>query len=226
MVGQAVGEVVLFGLGVALSPLAVIAVVLMLVGPHGRRSGAAFLAAWALALALVGTLVLLVADVAHADDDGAPAVWVSIVKLGLAAALLVLAAQQWRGRPRGDAEPALPAFLDGVDALGPAKAAGLAVVLAAVKPKNLLLTIGAAVAVAQTGAPAGGQAFALAVFVALGSLAPGIPVGIALTLRDRGAAILASARTWLVRENAAITAALCLALAAKLAVDGAGSLAG
>ncbi len=224
--GQAIGQVIPFGIGVAVSPLAIIAVVLMLAAPGGRVTGGVFLAAWALGLAVVGTLVLLVADVAHADDSGSPAEWVSFVKVALGALLLLIAAQQWRGRPGGDAEPELPAWLQKVDALAPGKAAGLAVVLAVVKPKNLLLTIGAAVAVAQTGERSGAQAVALGVFVFLGSLGPGIPVGIALLMRDRAGEILGRARAWMVRENATIVAVLCLAIAAKLIVDAVSSLAG
>jgi hypothetical protein len=224
--GGAVGEVVLFGVGVALTPLAAIAVVLMLDAPGGRRSGAAFLGAFALALASVATVALLLADVADADGGGTPARWVAVVKVALGVALALFAAGQWRGRPRADEQAELPGFLQGVDAFTPPQAAALAVVLAAVKPKNLLLTIGAAVAVAQTGADAAAQALALAVFVVLGSLAPGIPVGIALLMRARGDRILARAREWMIRENATITAVLCLAIAVKLLIDGIGALAG
>ena len=48
----------------------------------------------------------------------------------------------------------------------------MAVLLAAVKPKNLLLTVGAAVAVAETGVSTSAQVGALAVFVLRGRSAP------------------------------------------------------
>lgn len=217
-------EIVLLGLGVAASPLAVIAVVLMLATPDGRRSGVAFLLAWVLALATVGTVVVLVADVADADDAGKPATWVSVVKLIVAATLSYVAAGQWRARPTGDEEPALPSFLSGVEAFGPRKAAGLALVLAAVKPKNLLLTVAAGVAVAQTGAAAATQALALGAFVLLGALAPGVPVLVGLTGGAGGQQRLERARGWLILRNAVITAVLCLVIAVKLAIDAVGSL--
>ena len=62
-----------------------------------------------------------------------------------------------------------------VDGLTTPRAAGMAVFLAAAKPKNLLLTIGAAVAIAELGVSASAQACALAVFVFLGTLAPRHP---------------------------------------------------
>ena len=66
---QAVGEVLAFGIGVALSPVAVIAVVLMLVAPGGRLSAAVFDASWAMSLGAVATLALLLADGANARQE-------------------------------------------------------------------------------------------------------------------------------------------------------------
>ena len=52
----------------------------------------------------------------------------------------------------------------------------MGVALSAVNPKNLLLTVAAASAIAQTGVDAGSQAVALAVFIVIGTLGPGLPV--------------------------------------------------
>ena len=215
--GHAIGEVLALGIGVALSPLAIIAVVLMLAAPRGRSSALAFLAAWVLALAGVGTAALLVADVADADSGGA-ATWVAIVKGVIGVLLLGVAARQLRGRKDG-AEDELPGWMSQLDGITPARSAGLAVLFAAVKPKNLLLSVAAGVAVAQTGAAPAGQAVALGVFVLLGALAPGVPVGIHTLMRERGPAILAATREWMLRENDTIIAVLCLVLGLKLIGD-------
>src|SRR5215217_7982839 len=103
--GQAVGQVLSFGVGVALSPVPIIAVVLMLATPRGRVNGLAFLAGWVVGLAVVGTAVLLIANGGYASEAGAPADWVSILKLVLGVLLLGLSVRQWRGRPRGDERP-------------------------------------------------------------------------------------------------------------------------
>ena len=223
--GQAIGQVLAFGVGVALSPLAIIAVVLMLAGPKGRVNGLAFLAGWVLGLAVVGTLVLIAADGADASDNGAPANWVSILKIGLGVLLLLVAVRKWRGRPHGDAEPELPAWMKRLDTITPPKAARLAVLLSAVKPKNLLLTVAAALAIAQTGVSTGEEAVAFAVFLLLATLGPGIPVAIHVLMRDRGPDILMRMRGWMVSENATIMAVLCLVIAAKLIGDATSSLA-
>jgi Sap, sulfolipid-1-addressing protein len=198
---QAIGEVLAFGLGVALSPAAVIAMVLMLVAPGGRVSACVFVACWALSLGAVATLALLLADGADARQAGGPAAWVIAVQIVLAVLLIFVAAWQWRGRGGTAAQPELPAWMRKVDGLTTPRAAAMAVFLAAAKPKNLLLTIGAAVAVAELGVSAGAQAGALAVFVFLGTLAPGIPLALSLLMGARGAAVLAEVRSWMVREN-------------------------
>ena len=224
--GEAIGQVLAFGVGVAVSPLAVIAVVVMLDAQPGRAGAIAFLVAWAAGLATVGTLAVLLADGADASDGGGPATWVSVLKIVLAAGLLVVAVRQWRARPAAGGQPELPGWMSSLDGITPARSAGLALLFACVKPKNLLLTIGAALAIAQTGAAAAAQAAGLAVFVLLGSLAPGIPVAIHVARRERGAATLTAMRTWMERENTTIIVVLCLVLAAKLAGDGISALAG
>lgn len=43
------------------------------------------------------------------------ATWVTILKIVLGLLLVLLAVEQWRGRPRGDDEPELPAWMKTID---------------------------------------------------------------------------------------------------------------
>jgi threonine/homoserine/homoserine lactone efflux protein len=217
--GGAIGQVLSFGVGVALSPVPIIAVVLMLATPRGRVNGLAFLAGWVVGLVVVGTVVLLAASGGDASEAGAPADWVSILKLVLGVLLIGLAVKQWRGRPRGDEVPELPTWMKTVDTFTPTRSAGIAVALSAVNPKNLILTVGAAAAIAQTGAGAGGQAVALAVFVVLGTLGVGVPVAISVFMGERSTRLLRELHDWMARENATIMAVVCLVIGAKLIGD-------
>jgi threonine/homoserine/homoserine lactone efflux protein len=219
LTGQAIGQILSFGVGVALSPVPIIAVVLMLATPKGRTNGPAFLAGWVIGIAVLGTIVLLLASGASASKHGAPATWVSIVKIGLGVLLLLLAVRQWRGRPRGDAEPELPGWMKTVDTFTPARSAGVAVVLAAINPKNLLLVVGGAAAIAQTGARAGSQAVALIVFIVIATLGVGSPVAIYYLAGKRATKILGDLHDWMARENTTIMAVICLIIGAKLIGD-------
>jgi threonine/homoserine/homoserine lactone efflux protein len=217
---DAIGQVLSLGVGVAISPVPIIAVVLMLATPRARSNGPAFLLGWIVGLALVGTIVLLVSSGANASDDGEPATWVSVLKLVLAALLLLAALRQWRGRPRGDTQPELPAWMRTIDGFRAPKAAGMGVLLSAINPKNLLLTVAAGAAIAQTGAGAGTQAVALAVFVLIGTLGVAIPVVVFFAMGSRSEDLLDGMRSWMAAHNAAIMAVLLLVIGAKLLGDG------
>jgi threonine/homoserine/homoserine lactone efflux protein len=205
---------------VAISPVPIIAVVLMLGTPRARSNGPAFILGWVLGLAVVGTLVLLASSGADASDGGQPATWVSVLQLVLGVLVVLIAVRQWRGRPRGDAEPEMPKWMYAIDEFRAPKAFGFGVVLSAVNPKNLLLTVGAAAAIAQTGVDAGEQAIALAVFVVVGTLGPGIPVAIYFAMGSRAVHLLDEIKTWMGAHNAAIMAVLCLVIGTKLIGDG------
>jgi threonine/homoserine/homoserine lactone efflux protein len=217
--GDAIGQVLSFGVGVSLSPVPIIGVVLMLGTPRARVNGPAFIAGWVLGLAAVGTIVLLAASGADASQDTGPADWVNWLKLTLGVLLLLVALKQWRGRPAAGEDAELPKWMRAIDTFKPGKAAGLGVLLSAANPKNLLLAVGAAAAIAQTGATTGDQALALAVFVLIGTLGPGLPVALYVAMGERSKHTLDHVKAWMGTHNAAIMAVLCLVLGAKLVGD-------
>lgn len=217
--GEAIGQVLPLAVVVALSPIPIVGVVLMLSTPRGRANGPAFVAGWIVGLAVLGTLVLLISGGAGASSGGQPADWVSWLKLLLGAVLLRLALKQWRGRPRAGEEASLPSWLRSVDHFTASRASALGIGLSAVNPKNLVLVVSAGAAIAQTGIPAGEQAVALAVFVLIGTLGPGIPVALYLAMGDRSKRILGEMKDWMAHNSAVIMAVICLVIAAKLIGD-------
>jgi threonine/homoserine/homoserine lactone efflux protein len=221
---EAIGHVLSLGVGVALSPVPIIAVVLMLGTPRARANGPAFVLGWVAGLAVAGTVILLVSSGADASDGGDPATWVGVLKIALGLLLLLVAARTWQVRPRGGREGALPKWMQTIDTFTASKALGFGALLSGVNPKNLLLTVGAAAAIAQTGVPAGEQAVALAVFIVVGTLGPGIPVAIYFAMGERAERLLDNLKAWMGAHNAAIMAVLCLVIAAKLIGDGIAAL--
>ncbi|HEX2302869.1 MAG TPA: GAP family protein [Gaiella sp.] len=197
----------------------IIAVILMLVTPRARTNGPAFILGWLVGLAIVGTIVLLVAGPTDASDDGEAATWADVLKLVLGALLVLVALRQWRGRPHGDEEPPAPKWMGAIDDFTPPKAAGAGAVLAGANPKNLLLAVGAATLIAQTGIPGGEQAVAYAVFALIGTIGVGAPVVIYFALGDRAGPILERLKQWMAHNNSVIMAVICLVIGAKLIGD-------
>jgi threonine/homoserine/homoserine lactone efflux protein len=205
--------------GVAISPLPIVAVVLMLVSARGRGNGPAFLAGWIVGVAGAGGILLLIAGGAGAHENGQPAGWVNWLKLALGLGLLLVAARQWRGRPHAGEEAPTPRWMGTLDTFTPPKSAGAAIVLSALNPKNLLLIVAGMAAIAQTGIPAGQQIVALVVFTLIASVGVAAPVAIYFALGDRSADVLDRLKTWMAHNNAVIMSVLLLLLGAKLIGD-------
>src|SRR3954463_342242 len=106
--GEAIGQMLPAAVGVAISPLPIVAVVLMLVSRRGRANGPAFVVGWVVGLAIVGAIVLAVSSGAGASGSGEPATWVSVLKLALGALLLLVGVRGWRGRPRDHGQASMP----------------------------------------------------------------------------------------------------------------------
>ncbi|HEY1665558.1 MAG TPA: GAP family protein [Trebonia sp.] len=109
--GQAIGGSLALAVGVALSPVPIIAVVLMLTSRRARANGPLFVLGWLAGLAVVGAIVLSVSGPAGASSSGSPATWVSWVKVVLGLLLLVVAARQFRGRPGDGQQAHLPKWM-------------------------------------------------------------------------------------------------------------------
>jgi hypothetical protein len=224
--GQAIGQSLPFAIGIALSPLPIIAVVLLLTTPRAATNGPAFVAGWLLGLGVVGAIVLLLAGPADADTAGAPATWVGWLKLALGVLLLLVAVREFRARPREGEKPAMPKWMGALGKLKPGATLGLAAVLAAANPKNLLLAVGGAVAIAQTGISGSQQVIAYVLFALIATIGVGIPVGIYIIMRDRSQALLARLNDWMAHNNATVMSVLCLIIGVKLIGDAISALIG
>ncbi len=222
--GDAIGQILPFAVGVALSPIPIVAVVLMLVTRRARSNGPAFVAGWLTGLAIVGAIVLSISSGAGATDSSGPATWVSVLELVLGLLLLLVAIRQWRGRPKGDEEAATPKWMATIDSFGPGKAYGAGAVLSGANPKNLLLAVGAAAAIAKTGVSTSEEIVSYAVFAVLATLGVAIPVVLYFVMGERSKAILEGLKDWMEQHNAAIMAVLCLVIGAKLIGDAIGGL--
>ena len=224
--GQAIGGSLPLAIGIALSPIPIIAVVLMLTSRRAKLNGPAFVLGWLIGLGIVGAVVLLLAGPDGASKSGSPAIWVSWLKAVLGIGLLLVAARQFRSRPRGGEEPSMPKWMTTIDKTSPIAALGLAAVLSGANPKNLLLAVGGATVITQTGIPAGRQVIAYLVFALIATLGVGVPVGIYFAMGDRSQKVLVGLKDWMSQYNAIIMAVLCLIIAAKLIGDGISGLTG
>ena len=200
--GDAIGSVLPLAVGVAISPLPVMAVILILFTPKARSNGPAFVAGWVLGLAVAATVTLVIAGPQNFNESG-PTKAAAVFHLALGALLVVLGARRWHTRPAPGELPTPPKWMTRIATLSALQALGLAALLAGLNPKNLVLTISAAVSVAQNELPADETVAVMSIYIVIASLTVAAPVSLLIFAPKRAQPILDSWRTGLA-EHAVI----------------------
>src|SRR4051794_5092597 len=118
---EGVSEILTSAVGVAISPVPIVAVTLMLFSQRARANGPAFLVGWVVALVTVSGVAYVLADNADAATDGTAADTIAWGKVSFGVLFLGLGVRTWRRRPAPGAQRELPKWMAGIDALNPAR---------------------------------------------------------------------------------------------------------
>lgn len=215
-----ISDVLAYAVGTAISPVPIIAVILMLFSARARVNGPVFLLGWAIALTVVSSLGYLLSDAGDAAADSTAADSVNWFQIVIGVLFLLLAVRTWRRRPAEGAEAEMQKWMAGIDSFPPGRAFVLALLLAGVNPKNLLLGLGAGSSLAVQRPSATVAAVSIAVFVAVGSLTIAGPVGYYLVGKDRAKTQLDATKDWLTVHNSAVMTVLFVVLGVNLIAKG------
>jgi threonine/homoserine/homoserine lactone efflux protein len=221
--GSTVGEILPLAVGIAISPIPIIAAILMLLSPKAKGTSLGFLFGWLVGIIAAIVVFTLLSSVLAQPADG-PSTVVGVIKIVLGALLLLLAVKQWRSRPAKGETAALPKWMGAIDSMTPAKALVLGFLLSAVNPKNLLMAASAGVVVGGAGLTLGEQVAVIAVFTVIAASTVLVPVIAYLAASAKMAAPLERLRVWLVDNNATIMAVLLLVIGVAVVGKGIGSL--
>ncbi|GAA1858318.1 GAP family protein [Microbacterium koreense] len=217
-----IGDILPLALGVAISPIPIIAAILMLLSPKARVTGVGFLLGWVLGIVIAVTIFTLISAVLpDATSDAATPIR-AIIHLVAGLALVILAVRRWRGRPRGDGVPELPKWMRAIDTITFPGALGLGFLLSGVNPKNLLLGASAGVDIGAATLATGPLIVVIAVYTIIAASTVLVPVVAYLFAADRLREPLDRLRLWLSRENAVIMAVLLLVIGVMLIGKGIG----
>lgn len=215
MLDDAIGDLLPSALAVALSPIPIVAIVLVLGAPRARTAGPAFLLGWVAGLVAVSVVVVLVLGGGEDDQTG-----VNWFKVAIGVVFLLMAAMQWKKRPTDGEELVTPSWMTTITAASPGRAAVIGATLSAANPKNLALTLAASASIAEAGLSRVDTVIAVAAFVALGSVAVAGAVLSYLISPGRAARPLEAVRQFMAQNNAVIMMVVLLLLGAKLLGDG------
>jgi threonine/homoserine/homoserine lactone efflux protein len=220
---SALGDLLPAALGVAISPLPIIATILMLMSQRAKITAPAFALGWMLGITLVLVVVLVAAgpDGIDTDSSSDTTYW---IKLALGLLFLLLGANTFRKRPRSGEPAPPPKWMASLDRTTPVVAFGLGALLSALNPKNLALSLTGGLAIASNGLSTGQTVVCVVVFVAIGSLLVVGPVIAFLIAGDKMAKPLQALKDFMQEHNSAIMTALLAVLGLSNLGKGLGGL--
>jgi hypothetical protein len=218
-----IGEILPLAIGVAISPIPIIAAILMLLSPKAKSTSVAFLVGWIFGIVVAVVVFTLLSSVLPQDEAGDPSPAAGVIKIVLGLLLLVVALRQWRGRPAEGEQGALPKWMSAIDSMTPVKGLALGFLLAAVNPKNLLLAGSAGLILGSAQLAFGEDAVVVIIYTLLAGCTVLIPVIAYLVASPRMREPLEKLRKWLVGNNATIMAVLLLVIGASMIGKGLGS---
>jgi threonine/homoserine/homoserine lactone efflux protein len=224
--GTAIGDILPLAIGVALSPLPIVAVILMLFSKNARSTSLGFLIGWFLGVTIVASVVVFASNPAQQATGGEDSPLTAIIHLALGLLLLFLAYRDWRKRPKPGEEVAMPKWMSSIDSMTTGKALVLGALLSGVNPKNLALIVGAGVAIASAGLTSTQTIIILIIFILLCCVTVAAPVVIYLVMGDKATPTLNSWKAWLVHNNAVVMMVILFLFGVKLLADGLGALIG
>lgn len=220
--GSVIGDLLPLAVGVAISPIPIMAAILMILSKNAGGAAKGFAVGWVAGILIVTTVVTLIVGSLDSSRDKEPSATASWIKIVLGLALVALAVRQWRAR----SDTAVPGWMQAIDSLTTAKATGLGALLSGVNPKNLLLCMSAGLAIGAEGLGTGGVIAAIVVFTLLASTTVLAVVIGYLVATDRLRPTLNSLREWLQANNHAVMAIVLVVMGAVVVGKGLGGLSG
>ena len=136
----------------------------------------------------------------------------------------IAAVKKFRGRPRAGEEGSLPKWMNGIAGYPPGKALGAGVALGALNPKNLIVGLASAAAIAAGGLSAKEEVVAGAVYVLVAVLGVVAPIVVMLSLGDRAHEVLEGWNVWLRQHNATVMSVLFVVFGVVLIGQGIGGI--
>lgn len=212
------GDLIPYAVPVALSPLPIIAAVMLLLAPSGPSGALGFVAGrFGALLGLSFVVALLAAEVAGPWGGAERGGW---LRIGVGCLLLVGAGVVLRRRIRNGATPAPSGWMQSIGDATPGRAARLGVALTALNLKEVAFAAGAGLIVGGAAVPPAQALLASLVFAGLACLGVIAPTAWRLADPEGSRAGLGAAQAWLARNKALLAAAVLVAIGVNLIGSG------
>ena len=202
---------------IAISPVPILAVIMMLLTDRERANPLAFLAGWMCILTVLVTGAIL----SGVDSvSTTPSKTVAVVFVVVAVGLIALAVHEWRRRPRKGEPQRIEPWTKFLHTVTPPRAFALGVGLVIVAVKDLLSALQAGALIHDAAFSLGQQIVAVIFFVLVSSLLIIIPIAVAAAFGERALPTLHRWRQWLERHGRLVLACLFSLIALLLLLQG------
>lgn len=219
---EVIGEILPLATAIAISPMPIIAAILMLFSPR-KGASVGYLFGWIAGVAVVFALSISLSSLLEGNEDSGAKPVQGLIKIALGLGVVYLGYSSWKKRPADGVEPEFPKWMSSMDSISTGKAAGLGFALSGLNPKNLLMIVSAGMIAGPYALEVGQNAVVVIVFTIVASA-----VLLILTLGNILApkafeAPLIAIRTWMAQYNAVIMAVLLVIIGIKIIGKGIGS---
>jgi hypothetical protein len=211
------GQTLPYALGILLSPLPVIPVLFILLGPRPRSSSIGYAFGWCCGIAFFTEIFVLI-SVFITNIESTPR-WLSWALIPLGIALLLLAIQRWSVRHKP--QP-LPGWMTALETASPAKAFGLGFLVSIVSSPVFL--IGAGLTIGTASQSAAKDALDVLTFTVIASGLVILPVVLYLIAGKSVASALLASKQWLERNYATVSTVILFVFGVLILMKGIGSL--
>ncbi len=224
---QVLGEIIPLSLVVMISPLPIVAQILLLFSKKSVANASMYLIGFYIGVAaMLGIFVVL--GVGATDDASDSSIGWIRVALGVIVAILgirrLLKSRQETSDPDASEEAEMPKWMKGIDGFTPLKSFGLATALGAVNPKNIVVGLAAAVTISTADLSTGATAGSVAIYALIASLGVAVPLLVRLVMGEQAAKTLESWKAWLLLHNDAVMGVLLAVIGVVIAGKGLGLL--
>lgn len=219
-----VWQLIPIAIGVMASPVAVMALIGILLSRQARGNGVAYLLGWVLCSANLLALAILIFTVADASGALRDAAWVSIVHIVIG--LICIGGGVWirrrarrlvkrvtaaKGRGEAAAALRLPGLVRSVEEFSPLRSflLGLGIF---VSPMNVALVAAAAIEIVAADLPQSQLLVVAGAFLAATVVPVAIPVLALLVGREKAKPMLAGLRSWILHHHGDVTVVILIVI--------------